>query len=228
MEFFTDGARRAWEVHVTCDTVFRVRAGARLDLLAPLKPAREGEPPLWQQLDVDDERFIDVLFLACERQAIAAGVDDAAFGKLLKGDRMAEAREAFFASWVAFFPKRDEEQDADPPAGDDDEPLDPDRLIWQTAGIVGVHAGPFTWRELLWMAQGKRFEAWERNAALQARMKHLATGDAVNSSDFNPLLRKPKAAAAGAGAPVKFSLAMIFEAKLEAARQQQQKQQQTP
>ncbi len=47
------------------------------------------------------------------------------------------------------------------------------KLIWQLAGIVGVHPGPLTLRELVWMAEAHRKEAWQHTSTIIATLANI-------------------------------------------------------
>jgi RecB family exonuclease len=46
-------------------------------------------------------------------------------------------------------------------------------LIWQLAGIVGVAPGPLTLRELIWMVESRRREAWQHTSAVLATLANI-------------------------------------------------------
>ena len=52
------------------------------------------------------------------------------------------------------------------------------------AGVVGIDPGPFTLRELLWMADSKLADSWGRSAQNRGENSSAATPD-----DFNPYRR---------------------------------------
>ncbi len=37
-------------------------------------------------------------------------------------------------------------------------------MIWQLAGVIGLAPGPFTLRELVWMADSRQTDAWNHTA----------------------------------------------------------------
>jgi hypothetical protein len=47
------------------------------------------------------------------------------------------------------------------------------RLLWQLAGIVGLNPGPFTLRELVWMADARQTDDWNHTAALLALLANV-------------------------------------------------------
>ena len=64
------------------------------------------------------------------------------------------------------------------------------RFLWELAGIVGVEPGRLTLRELLWMLDGRKREAWNHTAQLLA-MVYNAHRDgktrAVKPAEFHPM-----------------------------------------
>jgi len=55
--------------------------------------------------------------------------------------------------------------------------------IWQTAGILNIHPGPFSYWELMTMREGCERERWERlsfseaNASTRVGVKHVRMDD---------------------------------------------------
>ena len=64
------------------------------------------------------------------------------------------------------------------------------------AGIIGLNPGPFTLRELVWMADGHQTEAWNHTAALLAMLANTHRDPkktrAFKPSDFHPGTRREK------------------------------------
>lgn len=67
------------------------------------------------------------------------------------------------------------------------------------AGVVGIDPGPLTLRELFWMADGRRRDAWDRTANLIAALfnavpDHTGKRKPRQPSEFHPFYRpaKPK------------------------------------
>lgn len=60
------------------------------------------------------------------------------------------------------------------------------------AGVVGIDPGPFTLRELLWMADSKLADSWGRSAQITAMIYNANRGEnssAATPDDFNPYRR---------------------------------------
>ena len=50
-----------------------------------------------------------------------------------------------------------------------------------------MNPGPFTWRELVWMAEGRQRSEWEQTAKLIAEVKNMAnSGPPFQPWQFNP------------------------------------------
>lgn len=59
--------------------------------------------------------------------------------------------------------------------------------------MCGVDPGPLTLRELMWMARGRRRDAWERTALAAAIAASAAGVKRVTPADFMPAeLRPPR------------------------------------
>ncbi|MEZ6097172.1 MAG: hypothetical protein R3C03_23610 [Pirellulaceae bacterium] len=72
-------------------------------------------------------------------------------------------------------------------------------MIWQLAGIIGIDPSLLTLRELIWMADARRNEAWSHTANLMALVANVNRNPRRRSRpyspiDFHPLVeRKPPA-----------------------------------
>ena len=67
-------------------------------------------------------------------------------------------------------------------------------MIWEIAGIVGVNPEALTLRELLWMVNAKRREAWTHTSSVLATLANIHRDPkkkprAFTSNDFNPMLQ---------------------------------------
>jgi hypothetical protein len=65
-------------------------------------------------------------------------------------------------------------------------------LIWQLAGVVGTSPGPLTLRELVWMAEAKRREAWQHTSSLIATLANIHRDPKkkprpYSANDFQPV-----------------------------------------
>ncbi|HEX4123764.1 MAG TPA: hypothetical protein VHY37_03495 [Tepidisphaeraceae bacterium] len=190
MHVFTNAKRCTWEVEIDTAAVNRVRAHLKVDLL----DAPGGE--LMSRIEEDIILLVDVLYVLCSKQAVAAGVDYERFARSISGEAFSGARLAFAEELAEFFP--------DPPAPDqspgeedaDAKPLDAqaiDQLIDRLAGIVGVNPGPLTLRQLSRMAQARREDEWSRCSHLLAKIHNCNRANserAVSPDDMNPLKTK--------------------------------------
>ena len=62
-------------------------------------------------------------------------------------------------------------------------------MIWQLAGILGVHPDPFTLRQLYEMAQSRQKQDWLHTSNLMALLANLLTfnrSHTFKAADFDP------------------------------------------
>ena len=62
-------------------------------------------------------------------------------------------------------------------------------MIWQLAGILGVHPDLFTLRELYEMAQSRQKQDWQHTSNLMALLANLLTfnrSHTFKAADFDP------------------------------------------
>ena len=62
-------------------------------------------------------------------------------------------------------------------------------MIWQLAGVLGVHPGSFTLRELYEMAQIRQKQDWQHTSNLMALLSNLLTfnrSHTFKAADFDP------------------------------------------
>ena len=79
----------------------------------------------------------------------------------LEGQDLAEAHESFLKALIEFFPKRSIYDDFnDSSQTETAAQVDPWRVVFRAAGAAGVEPWGYSFRELIWMAQG----AWEPHA----------------------------------------------------------------
>lgn len=188
---FTDASGRQWRVRVVCETVFRIREETGLDLF---------EPDAWQALLGDVALFRHVLHLTCcptvPPKLFARSLRGRGWRSWWTGDDTASleaAQDDLLAAWMEFWPE---------PAKGESKPADPvdiEKLIWQFAGIVGVHPGPFTLRQLVMMADGCGRSAWARTSLLAAPLWNQLRDpkkrrDPFTPDDFNPYADRQKTA----------------------------------
>lgn len=63
-------------------------------------------------------------------------------------------------------------------------------MIFRLAGIIGIDPGPRTLRELVWMADAKRSEAWDHTAELLALVANIFSKNKIKSSAFHPFAER--------------------------------------
>ena len=95
---FTDTAGRDWTVAINVNAVKRVKAALSIDLLEAIKG------PLIEDFVENPVLLCDTLFVLCQEQADAKGVDSEAFGKAMGGDALDHAVAAFLEALVGFSP----------------------------------------------------------------------------------------------------------------------------
>ena len=95
---FKDTTGRTWTVAIHVDAVKRVKAALEVDLLEAISG------PLIEKFVDDPVLLCDVLFVVCQEQADAQGVDSEAFGRAMAGDAIDDAVAAFLEALVHFFP----------------------------------------------------------------------------------------------------------------------------
>jgi hypothetical protein len=99
---FSDKTGRLWTIELTIGNVVRVRKREpRFDLLDPVKDL-DGSP-LQVVLTTDPAEFYELLWLLCEPQLEAVGIDPMAFGQLLTAEHIVKAQAAFVEEWTDFF-----------------------------------------------------------------------------------------------------------------------------
>lgn len=99
MRSFKDENGKPWTLSINVGTVKKVRGLAKVDLL----DLRDGN--LFSELSSDPVKLGDVLWVLCEDEAKAAGIDEIAFGRALAGDALEAATTALLEEIVDFFPK---------------------------------------------------------------------------------------------------------------------------
>jgi hypothetical protein len=70
-------------------------------------------------------------------------------------------------------------------------------MIWQLAGILGVHPDPFTLRELYEMAQSRQKQDWQHTSNLMALFANLLTfnrSHTFKAADFDPFAQSQSSA----------------------------------
>lgn len=97
MQSFRDTDGRPWDVHITVNTVARVRRLVGVDLLDI------GSEEFTKAL-TDYVSLANVLYAVCEPQASQRNVSDEQFGESLGGDVLSQANDALLEAIVDFFP----------------------------------------------------------------------------------------------------------------------------
>lgn len=100
MAKFTDADGREWLITLDVATIRYIRLRSDVNLFTCLDNDMEG----LRALVTDIDRLCSVLWLCCESQAATRSLDDAAFGKALRGDALAEGAQAFVDGLLDFFP----------------------------------------------------------------------------------------------------------------------------
>ena len=102
MPKFTDRTGRVWIVELDVATLNRIRAKLEVDLYSALDDEFSGLRSLLEDLP----KLVDVLYLACEREAKEKNVSDEDFGRSLAGDALEDAGHALVDALIDFFPHR--------------------------------------------------------------------------------------------------------------------------
>ena len=66
-------------------------------------------------------------------------------------------------------------------------------MIWQLAGVLGVHPDPFTLRELYEMTQSRQKQDWQHTSNLMALLANLLTfnrSHTFKAADFDPFAQR--------------------------------------
>ncbi len=77
-------------------------------------------------------------------------------------------------------------------------------MIAELAGVAGMDPGPYSLRELVWMVEAGRREAWNHTASLMALMANCHRGPKqkpFNAQDFHPMTPKQ---GSSRGTPIKY------------------------
>lgn len=101
MQAFTDNEGRTWTVHVTPNTLKRVKARLDVELLDVVC----GD--LLERLLRDPLLLADVLYAICEPEVTAQGLRDEQFWEALTGDVVEAATRAVLEGVADFFPSPD-------------------------------------------------------------------------------------------------------------------------
>lgn len=99
MRRFTAEDGTQYVVKIDVPTIKRVRAALQIDLLGILT-----DKELLMRITSDPILLVDVLYVICESQVLAAEKTDEDFGRSLAGDAIDAAVTAFCEALVDFFP----------------------------------------------------------------------------------------------------------------------------
>ena len=99
MHTFKDANGKVWTVTVDVDAIKTVKSLVGVNLCE----LHEGSPLLVERLEGDLILLCDVLFAVLKEQADAAGIDEKKFARLLGGQPVADAINAFWEELVDFF-----------------------------------------------------------------------------------------------------------------------------
>lgn len=182
---FRDRKGRAWTRRLDVDAAVRIRGLAGLDVMAlaadEAAAARYAGPSPEVSAEIADALF--ALFLP---DAVAAGIDDRAFGRRLRV-RADELRTLLFEGVAEFFA-----MPGPPPTGPGGREATAEELwqdVYRLAGEAGIDPGPRTYGELAVLADGRRRAEWGRTAALRADVINsnpYRKGQAVRPADLDP------------------------------------------
>lgn len=100
MHSFVDNSRRTWEVAINVTAVKRIRGLLGIDLYALVD---DGFKSL-SKLVSDPVTLADVLYCLCKDQADKQSISDEEFGRVLAGDAITQAADAFVEELIDFFP----------------------------------------------------------------------------------------------------------------------------
>lgn len=101
MAQFKDNTGRAWPIVVDVGAVKRVRSLCGVNLL----DAGDPKSDTMAKLVGDFVTLIDVITVICQPDAEKNNLSDEEFGKLLRGDAIAEAADALLEAITDFFPQ---------------------------------------------------------------------------------------------------------------------------
>lgn len=74
-------------------------------------------------------------------------------------------------------------------------------MIWDMAGIVGVHPGRFTLRQLARMSEARSAADWDHTATLHAAVLNLLRKHPISPQQLHPFRRKRRRRPASNRAP---------------------------
>jgi hypothetical protein len=102
MQTFKDRNGREWGIEITVGSIKRVRDAVKVNLYDLIDDNFAG---LRRLLDNPID-LVDVVFVLCEQNAKASGINDVQFGESLSGESISEMADAFTQAFIDFFPDR--------------------------------------------------------------------------------------------------------------------------
>lgn len=99
--FETQEPYRQWKVRLTVGLCEQVKADLGIDIGNAIKDSEK----FTEVLIADASKIVSILWMCCEKQAVAAGITPEQFGCLFDGDVLDAATSALLESVVDFFPK---------------------------------------------------------------------------------------------------------------------------
>ena len=109
---FQDRTGREWTIDLTIGTIERLKVKTQFDLYEPGAPIKDDpvsanqpgrQPTLQERLSSDWSLFWELLYRLLEPDLAAASIDAEAFGKLIAGVSLVQAKRAFWEEWSDFF-----------------------------------------------------------------------------------------------------------------------------
>ncbi len=98
MKTFKDEKGRDWSVHITVDSIKRVRSKLDVDLMQLV------EPEFASKLLGDVINLVNIIYIVCKPEADERSISDEDFGRALAGESLDQAIDAFLNSLTEFFP----------------------------------------------------------------------------------------------------------------------------
>ena len=102
---FKDSTGYSWEITITVGTIARVRSRLNVDL----SRLYDEKGKLYREVILDPVAFVNLIYVLCESQAMAAGIIDEQFGERFNGEVYELAMDAFEEEMIRFFPNRQRE-----------------------------------------------------------------------------------------------------------------------
>lgn len=151
--------------HITLGTVRQIKADIGVDLLTAYRPEV-------QAVLHGDAVAVGRIVHAC------GGPED------IGGDDLASWSDALMVALVEFFPKRSVFDDFTEPRERKTDGFDPWKVVFRAAGLIGHPPWEYSFRELMWAAQGA-YEPHAERVALEIN-KAAKRGKSVHPETMNP------------------------------------------